>query len=133
MRTTSGSGLRRPRSVWAALITAVVVCGLLLLGVLLPVLGLIGAADATVAGALDVPVGGVALTIVIGYGLSLVFLVLTFLSRRGAPAWVFAILAILTNLFGSVWPLVVTAMASVGQAQDIGPFIADLIRRATGG
>lgn len=133
MRATSGSGIRRPRSVWAALITALVLCALLLLGVLLPVLGLIGTADATVAGALDVPVGGIALTIVIGYGLSLVFLVLTFLSRRGLPAWIFAVLAVLTNLFGSVWPLVVTAMASVDQAQDIGPFIADLIRRATGG
>ncbi len=133
MRATSGSGLRRPRSVWAALITAVVVCALLLLGVLLPVLGLIGTADATVAGALDIPVGGIALTIVIGYGLSIVFLALTFLSRRALSAWLFAVLAILANLFGSVWPLVVTAMASVSQAQDVVPFIADLIRRATGG
>lgn len=134
MRTSSiGSGrTRRPRAVWAALITGVVLCVAIVAGILLPVLGLIGAADATTIGALRVPVGAITASIVISYLIGLGFLALTFVSRIGALAWITAVAAVIATLVGSIWPLVATAFASVGQVQDVIPFIQDLIGQITG-
>lgn len=122
----------RPRAVWAALATAVVICALIVIGVLLPVLGLIGTADATTIGALRVPVGAITASIVVSYLVGLGFLVLTFLSRWGALAWITAVAAVIATLIGSVWPLIATAFASVDQAQQVVPFIERLIERVTG-
>jgi branched-subunit amino acid permease len=47
----------RPRAVRAAFITSTAICLLVVAGVLLPVLGLIAAADGGTAGALNVPSG----------------------------------------------------------------------------
>ncbi|WP_119870357.1 hypothetical protein [Frondihabitans sp. 762G35] len=123
---------RRPRSVWAALITGTVLCVAIVAGILLPVLGLIGAADATTIGALDVPVGAVTASIVISYLVALVFLALTYASRIGAVSWITAVAAVIATLVGSVWPLVATALASVTQVQDTIPFIQKLIGQVTG-
>jgi hypothetical protein len=125
---TGGRGpLSRPRAVWAALVTAIVLCALIVGGVLLPVLGLIGAADATTVGALDVPVGAITLSIVISYAIALLFLVLAFISRVGALSWIAAVAAVVATLVGSTWPLVATAIASVGQISEVVPFIQQLI------
>lgn len=130
-RATSSSLRRRPRAVWAALATGVVVAALVVLGVLLPILTLIGAADGATAGALDVPVGGIVAAIAIGYVLALLLLLLITRVRNGALAWVLAVAAVISTLLVSLWPLVAVAIAGVDQAQDIIPFIQDLIERVT--
>ncbi|RFA08193.1 hypothetical protein B7R54_02380 [Subtercola boreus] len=122
---------RRSRAVWAALITGVVLCILIVAGVLLPVLGLIGAADATTIGALNVPVGAIIASIVISYLVALGFLALTFVSRIGALAWIAATAAVIATLVGSVWPLVATALSSVSQIENVIPFIQQLITQVT--
>ncbi|RFA15939.1 hypothetical protein B7R21_03025 [Subtercola boreus] len=118
---------RRPRSVWAALITGLVLCIVIVAGVLLPVLGLIGAADATTIGALNVPVGAITASIVISYLVALGFLALAFISRVGALAWIAATAAVIATLVGSLWPLVATALSSVNQVENVIPFIQNLI------
>ncbi|WP_291053189.1 hypothetical protein [Herbiconiux sp.] len=117
----------RSRAVWAALITGVALCIIIVAGVLFPVLGLIGAADATTIGALNVPVGAIAASIAISYLVALGFLALTAVSRIGALAWITATAAVIATLIGSVWPLVATALASVDQVQSIIPFIQQLV------
>ncbi|OOB92233.1 hypothetical protein [Rathayibacter sp. VKM Ac-2630] len=131
-RLRSYGGRRRPRAAWIAFATGVVVSALVVLGVLLPVLGLIAAADGSIAGALDVPVGAITASIVIGFLVGLAFLFLAFVARKPAVAWVAAVAAVVATLVGSVWPLVATALASVDQAQDVVPFIQDLIGRIGG-
>lgn len=130
---SSGYGRRRrPRAAWAALITGVLVCAVIVAGILLPVLGLIGAADATSFGALDVPVGAITAAIVISYLVGLGFLALTLVARIGAVAWITAVAAVIATLVGSLWPLVATAFASVDQVHDVIPFIQQLIGQFTG-
>lgn len=131
-RSFSAGQRRRPRAVWAALITGVIVSVVIVAGILLPVLGLIGAADATTFGALRVPVGAITAAIVISYLVGLGFLVLTLVARIGALAWITAVAAIIATLVGSVWPLVATAFASVDQVQDVIPLIQQLIGQFTG-
>ncbi|MGY3263485.1 membrane protein YdbS with pleckstrin-like domain [Frigoribacterium sp. 2355] len=128
-RTTTTTRRPRPRAVWAALVTSVVLCVLIVVGVLLPVLTLIGAADGGTAGALDVPVGSIVAAIAIGYVLALVVLLLIVKVRNGALAWVLGVAAVISTLVVSLWPLVAVAIAGVDQVQDLIPFIQDLITR----
>jgi len=127
--STSGARRPRPAAVWAALVTGAVLCVSTVVFVLLPVLGLIGAADGSTVGALDVPVGSIAVALVIGLGLALVLLALIVATRNGAVAWVLAVAAVISTLVVSVWPLVATAFAAVGQAGDVIPFIQGLIEQ----
>ncbi|RIJ56663.1 hypothetical protein [Clavibacter phaseoli] len=124
---------RRPRAVWAATLTGAIVSAVVVVGVLLPVLGLIGAADATTAGQLDVPVGLIALGIVISLVVGLAMLAIAAMTRSGVVAWVAAVSAVVATLVGSAWPLVATTIASVDQVQDAIPFVQDLIGRVLGG
>lgn len=128
-RTTTTTRRPRPRAVWAALVTSVVLCVLIVVGVLLPVLTLIGAADGGTAGALDVPVGSITAAIAIGYVLALVLLLLIVKVRNGALAWVLGVAAVISTIVVSLWPLVALAIAGVDQVQDLIPFIQDLIAR----
>ena len=128
-RTTTTTRRPRPRAVWAALVTSVVLCGLIVVGVLLPVLTLIGAADGGTAGALDVPVGSIAAAVAIGYVLALLLLLLIVKVRNGALAWVLGVAAVISTLIVSLWPLVAVAIAGVDQVQDVIPFIQDLVAR----
>ncbi|PPF68771.1 hypothetical protein C5E16_05745 [Clavibacter michiganensis] len=129
----NGTRRRRPRAVWAAALTGAVVSGIVVIGVLLPALGLVGAADATTVGQLDVPAGLIALGIVISFAVGLAMLAVAALTRSGVVAWVAAVAAVVATLVGSVWPLVATTIASVDQAQDAIPFVRDLIGRVLGG
>jgi succinate dehydrogenase hydrophobic anchor subunit len=131
-RTTSSGSRPRPRAVWAATITGLVLVVLVVAGVLLPVLGLIGAADGATAGALDVPVGPIGLALLVGYALALLFLLGSARSRNGALAWVLSVSAVIAATLVSVWPLLAVALAGVDQAGDVVPFIQDLIARVTG-
>lgn len=126
---TGGRAGTRPRPARVALATGVVTCVLIVVGVLLPVLGLIGAIDATTLGTLTVPVGAIALSILISSVVGLGFLALACVSRNGALAWACAIAAVIATLIGSLWPLLATAFASVDQVQDVIPFLQDLIAR----
>ena len=128
-RATMTTRRPRPRAVWAALVTSAVLCVLIVVGVLLPVLTLIGAADGGTAGALDVPVGSIVAAIAIGYVLALVVLLLIVKVRNGALAWVLGVAAVISTLVVSLWPLVAVAIAGVDQVQDLIPFIQDLIAR----
>ncbi len=128
-RTTTTTRRPRPRAVWAALVTSVVLCLLIVVGVLLPVLTLIGAADGGTAGALDVPVGSIAAAVAIGYVLALLLLLLIVKVRNGALAWVLGVAAVISTLVVSLWPLVAVAIAGVDQVQDVIPFIQDLVAR----
>jgi hypothetical protein len=119
--------------VWAAAITGVVLLVLIVVGVLIPILGLIGAADGATVGALRVPVGGIVVALLIGYVLALLFLLGCVRSRNGALSWVLAVAAVISALLVSLWPLLAVAFAGVDQASDVVPFIQDLIRRVTGG
>ncbi|VXA99071.1 conserved membrane hypothetical protein [Frigoribacterium sp. 9N] len=128
-RATMTTRRPRPRAVWAALVTSAVLCVLIVVGVLLPVLTLIGAADGGTAGALDVPVGSIVAAIAIGYVLALVLLLLIVKVRNGPLAWVLGVAAVISTLVVSLWPLVAVAIAGVDQVQDLIPFIQDLITR----
>jgi hypothetical protein len=132
-RTRSyGVSRPRPRAVWAAAISGVVLVVLVVVGVLIPILGLIGAADGATVGALNVPVGSIIAALLVGYLLALLLLLGCVRSRNGALSWVLAVAAVISALLVSLWPLLAVAIAGVDQASDIIPFIQDLIGRVTG-
>lgn len=129
-----GSRLSRPsgsRATWAARITGTVLCALVVVGVLLPVLGAIGAADAATIGVLRVPVAAIVASIAISYGVALVLLIAVFVVKNAALAWVAAVAAVIATVVGSLWPVVATAFASVHQVQDVVPFIQHLVEQIT--
>ncbi|MFB2557431.1 hypothetical protein [Herbiconiux liangxiaofengii] len=126
-----GSG-RRPRAVWAAFVTAAVLVALVVAGVLLPVLGLIGAAAGGTGGTLRIPVGQIAVALAIGYGLALLLLVLCIRRRNGVLAWILGVAAIVAVLVVSVWPLVAVAISGASQAQDVIPQIQQIITQFSG-
>lgn len=125
--TTVRDERRRGPAVYAAFITALVVCLLVVAGVLVPVLTLIGTADGLTAGALRVPVLQIAAAITIGSLLAVVLLVLCVRRRSGPAAWVLGVAAVISMLLVSLWPLVAVAIAGVGQAEDVIPFIQRLV------
>ena len=131
MRSTTHRG-SRPRAVWAAFVTSLVICIVIVVGVLLPVLGLVAAADGSTAGALNVPVGQIVLALLVGYLLALALLVVAVRVRRGAVAWVLGVAAVVSTLLVSVWPIVVTAIAGADQARDVIPTLQQIIGQITG-
>ena len=118
---------RIPTRLVAAAVGAVLVIGNALL-VLGPVLGLVGAA-ASVGPVLQIPYGLITLSIVVGFLVAILCVVLAGISRRAVPSWVLVVSAWIASLIGSVWPIVVTANAAVDRAGDVVPFIVDLIGR----
>lgn len=128
-RRSRSTGRRRPAAAWAPLTASALLVVAVLLGVLLPVLTLIGAADGLTAGVLDVPAGSIAIAVVIGFGLAAVLLLLCFRARSGPTAWVLGVAAVVSALLVSLWPLVAVALAGVDQVQDVVPFLQRLIGR----
>ncbi|WP_236688717.1 hypothetical protein [Clavibacter michiganensis] len=124
---------RRPRAVWAATLTGAIVSAVVVVVVLLPVLGFIGAADAATAGQLDVPVTLIALGVGVSLVVAVVMLVISTRTRDGRVAWIAAVSAVVATLVGSAWPLFATTIASVDQVQDAIPFVQDLVGRVLGG
>ncbi|WP_233550074.1 hypothetical protein [Clavibacter lycopersici] len=123
---------RRPRATRAAAVTGLVVAAVVVVAVLLPVLGFIGAADAATAGQLDVPVTLIALGVGVSLLVALVTLGIAARTRDGRVAWIAAVSTVVATLVGSTWPLVATSIASVDQVQDAIPFVQDLIGRVLG-
>lgn len=126
-RATSASRASRPRAVWLALLAAPTAVVMIAFGVLVPVLALIGSADASTVGALDVPVGGIAVAVLIGYGLAVLLTLVIARVRSPGLAWTLAISAAMSALLVSVWPLIATAIAGAGQAAEVGPVLGELI------
>lgn len=106
---------------------------LAVVGVLLPVLGLVVLAVSTRAGTPQVPALTIGALVVLGLLLVVGLLAAAGFSRAGALSWVLGALAVLLALTVSVLPIVATAISAVGEVQQVLPFILGLIRRATGG
>ena len=125
-RRSSTSGRRIPMRLVAAAVGAVLVIGngLLVLG---PVLGLVGAAT-SFGPVFQVPVGQIAIAIIVGFLVAIGCVVLAGISRPRWMSWTLAVAAWVASLIGSIWPIVVTANAAVDRAGDIIPFITELIR-----
>ena len=130
-RSFRGGRRRRPRAVWIALVTGVILSLAIVAGILIPILGLIGAVGATTFGTLHIPVGTITAAIVLSYLIALGLLALTFLAKFGPLAWITAVAAVVATLVGSVWPLIATAFSSVNQVRDVIPFIEELLGKVT--
>ncbi|MFC7431580.1 MULTISPECIES: hypothetical protein [unclassified Agrococcus] len=119
---------RIPPRLIAAAVGAILVVGngLLVLG---PVMGLVGAAGSVVPGALQIPVGQIAIAIVVGFLVAAGCVVVAGVARYPWLSWTFVVAAWVSSLIGSIWPIVVTANAAVDRVGDIIPFITELISR----
>lgn len=126
------AGAGRPTAVRVALVSAALLVLLVLLGVVLPVWTLIGSADATVAGALDVPGGRIAAVTVLGVLVVLALAVGLVLTVRPAVAWSLTALLVVVALLTALYPLLATAQSAVDQGQAFLPWITDLVIRLRG-
>ena len=126
------SGLGPPRAVRVPQVVGATVVLLVVVAVVLPVWALIGSTDAAVAGAVDVPVGSIALVsvlallVVLGLGVGLV--------RTDSPvvAWCLAVAIGLVALAAGLYPLLATAQSAVDQGRAFVPWLTDLIVRLRG-
>ena len=117
----------RPRSVRVALVVAAVVLLLVVLAVALPVWGLIGSADATVAGALDVPGGRIAVVTVLGVLVVIGLAVGLVLTSRPPVAWALTVIIAVVALLVALYPLLATAQAAVDQGKEFIPWLTNLV------
>ena len=122
----------RPRSVRVALVVAAVVLLLVVLAVAVPVWTLITGADATVAGALDVPGGRIAVVTVLGVLIVVGLAVGLVLTSRPTVAWVLTVVIGLVALVVALYPLLATAQAAVDQGKAFAPWLTDLVVRLRG-
>lgn len=118
----------RPRSVWFALGTGVVLTIIVAGAVLTPVTGLVGAAIAATP-VIPFPVAGMVVTVIAGYALSAGFLALILRLRNGALAWISAVAAVIAALVVSVYPLGATAIAAARGAGDAVPTVLEWIEK----
>ena len=119
---------RRPRSVWFALGTGVIVTVIVATVVLVPVIGLVASAAAA-APFVDFPVGAMIVTVVGGYALAAGFLALILRIRRGALAWICAVSAVIAALIVSIYPLAASAIAAANQAGETIPTVVEWVGR----
>lgn len=122
----------RPRSVRVALVVAAVVLLLVVLAVAVPVWTLITGADATVAGALDVPGGRIAVVTVLGVLVVVGLAVGLVLTSRPTVAWVLTVVIGLVALVVALYPLLATAQAAVDQGKTFVPWLTNLVVQLRG-
>ncbi|BDZ51364.1 hypothetical protein GCM10025867_36050 [Frondihabitans sucicola] len=130
MRTSAFDRRHRPRSVWFAFGTGSVLSLVIAFGVLLPLLGLVGASLAA-APVVHIPLARIAVTLVAGYLLALGLLVWTARRRHGPVAWFFAVAAVICTLVISVSPALAVALTAVHTGGEVIPFISDWVRRGS--
>ncbi|PPF61926.1 hypothetical protein C5E11_13730 [Clavibacter michiganensis] len=118
----------RPRSVWFALGTGVIVTVIVAAVVLVPVIGLVTSAAAA-APLVDFPVGGMIATVVGGYALAAGFLALILRIRRGALAWICSVAAVVAAVIVSIYPLAASAIAVANQAGETIPTVVEWVGR----
>jgi hypothetical protein len=116
----------RPRSVWFALGTGVIVTLVVSTVVLVPVIGLVTSAAAA-APFVHFPVGGMIATVVGGYALAAGFLALILRIRRGALAWICSVAAVIAALIVSIYPLGASAVAAADQADEAIPTVVEWV------
>ncbi|MBG6215448.1 MULTISPECIES: hypothetical protein [unclassified Cryobacterium] len=100
--------------------------------VLVPVLSLIRT-GLGFAPFMRLPVAQIDVATVGGYALVLGLLALTGLSRNGAWSWILTIVATISCLTVSIYPLFAVAFAAVDNAGDAIPWIVDWITRIRDG
>lgn len=127
-RVSSG----KPRSVRVALVVAAAVVVLVLAAVVLPVWGLIGSADASTAGALDVPVGRIAVVTVLGVLVVVALAVGLLVTARPTVAWVLTAVITVVALLTALYPLLATAQAAVDQGKAFIPWLTNLVVQLRG-
>jgi hypothetical protein len=116
----------RPRSVWFALGTGVIVTLVVSTVVLVPVIGLVTSAAAA-APFVHFPVGGMIATVIGGYALAAGFLALILRIRRGALAWICSVAAVIAALIVSIYPLGASAVAAADQAGEAIPTVVEWV------
>jgi hypothetical protein len=116
----------RPRSVWFALGTGVIVTLVVSTVVLVPVIGLVTSAAAA-APFVHFPVGGMIATVVGGYALAAGFRALILRIRRGALAWSCSVAAVIAALIVSIYPLGASAVAAADQAGEAIPTVVEWV------
>ena len=121
---------RRRRATVIARLTGSLVCAIIVVGVYVPVMGLLGSVGAATIGAVRVPFGAIVLSTAITFAVAIGFLVLAFRTRIAALAWVSAVAAAVACLIGAVWPLVGTAFASATQTENVIETIQRLLQSA---
>jgi hypothetical protein len=119
---------RRPRSVWFALGTGVIVTVVVATVVLVPVIGLVASAAAA-APFVDFPFGAMIVAVVGGYALAAGFLALILRVRRGALAWICAVAAVIAASIVSIYPLAASAIAAANQAGETIPTVVEWVGR----
>lgn len=137
--TTAWSGNRRtkvrrprPRGVWIAGGTGVVLVAGTALGAFLPLVGFLGGVTATTAGLVPFPFVRVALITIAGSVVVLALLVLAFTRRHTATAVSAVVLAVLVSIAITVVPIVLVAVGSADRAGDVWPIVSELWDRFTG-
>jgi len=123
---------QRPRAVWFAFGTGIICCLAVTIFVLAPVLSLIGTGLAFVP-FIQLPVAQIVAATLGGYAFVLGLLALTGLSRNGALSWILTIVATMSCLTVSIYPLFAVAFAAVDNAGDAIPWIVDWITRIRDG
>lgn len=118
----------RPRSVWFALGTGVIVTAIVATVVLVPVIGLVTSAAAA-APLVDFHIGGMIATVVGGYALAAGFLALILRIRRGAAAWICSVAAVVAAVIVSIYPLAASAIAVANQAGETIPTVVEWVGR----
>ncbi|WP_380173281.1 hypothetical protein ACFEMC_02480 [Kineococcus sp. DHX-1] len=116
---------RRPRVVRAS--TGAVLVVLVLLLVLGPVLGLVGAAAAA-GPLLQVPYASITAVVVLGVLLAAACVLAAYRTSVGRLGWTLVVVAVLLALLASLWPLLATGDAAVDSARDVWPWIVQLVR-----
>ncbi|KJC64325.1 hypothetical protein SAMN06295879_0034 [Agreia bicolorata] len=119
---------RRPRSVWFALGTGVIVTVIVATIVLVPVIGLVTSAVAA-APFVDFPIDSMIVAVIGGYALAAGFLALILRIRHGALAWICSVAAVIAALVVSIYPLVAAAIAAANEAGEVIPIIVEWIGR----
>ncbi len=121
---------RRPAGVWIALAVGALGVLAVLLGVLGPITGLVGAAaGAGIGVGVHVPVAGITVAVIIGCLVAIALVVAITRVRHRLPAWVLAILAILVALAAALYPLIAVGLAAANGAGDLVSTITGLVQR----
>ena len=120
-------GEHRPRAVWFALGTGLLVCLTIFGFVLLPLLGLLGGIAAGTVGVVRIPFGTITVVAFAGFALAAGLLALIIRVRQGWLAWILAVAAAIAALIVSLYPAVASVLAGVTRVENAIPWIAHLV------
>lgn len=129
-QSTYGQARTRPRRVWFAASTGIILCASAVFFILLPLAGVIGA-GATAAPFVRIPLVQITLVVAVGCLLSLVLLYLAIRTRRGWIAWSCSITAIVLAVAASIYPAVAVALTAGSRAAEIIPWLSGWIGTIT--